>query len=348
MFAIITRRTIRLLIALCGLVVWSGCAHKIAKASYQHRTSAIARDSQVPTRALEDAINVRIVAANLTSGNEQSYSLDNENHSNEEGAGARILKGLKPDVILIQEFNTGIATQQWVTQTFGPDYEFAKESGAGIPNGIVSRFPIVAEGEWDDPTQSNRDFAWAKIRLPNGRNLWAVSVHLKAGGDRDIRQKQAEELVRRIRANIPAQDYVVLGGDFNTSSRTEPCIAELGQVFQTAGPHPEDQRGDPDTNKNRRKPYDWVLADAELDPHLTATQLGETSFASGLVVDTRVFEPIDAIAPAQEGDSDTPNMQHMAVVKDFTIPWRSTSFFRPIIGHVVCGIRTVGSLKQKN
>ena len=76
------------------------------------------------------------------------------------------MKGLEPDVVLIQEFNTGISTQQWVTQTFGPDYEFAKESGAGIPNGIVSRYPIVAEGEWDDPTQSNRDFAGRKSSCP--------------------------------------------------------------------------------------------------------------------------------------------------------------------------------------
>ena len=157
-------------------------------------------------------MNVRVVAANLTSGNQQSYSPDNETHTNDEGAGARILKGLKPDVVLIQEFNTEIGTQQWATETFGADSEFAKEDGLGIPNGIVSRFPIVAEGEWDDPTQSNRDFAWAKIRLPNGRNLWAVSVHLKAGGERETRERQAEELVRRIRANIPAEDYVVAWG----------------------------------------------------------------------------------------------------------------------------------------
>jgi endonuclease/exonuclease/phosphatase family metal-dependent hydrolase len=267
-----------------------------------------------------ETVNVRIVTANLTSGNEQSYSLDNRNHSNTEGAGARILKGLNPDIVLIQEFNTGTSTQQWVTQTFGPKYEFAKERGTGIPNGIVSRYPIVAEGEWDDPTQTNRDFAWAKIRLPNGRNLWAVSVHLKAGGARAIRQKQAEELVRRVRANIPDEDYLVLGGDLNTSDRAEPCIAKLDEIFQTAGPHPEDQMGDQDTNASRGKPYDWVLADAELHPCQSATQLGNDSFPAGVVVDTRVFHPLEVIAPAQESDSGATNMQHMAVVKDFSIP----------------------------
>jgi hypothetical protein len=145
-------------------------------------------------------------------------------------------------------------------------------------------------------------------------------VHLKAGGERDIRRKQAEELVRQIRANIPDQDYVVLGGDFNTSSRTEPCIEMLGKVVHTKGPHPEDQGGDQDTNRNRRKPYDWVLADADLDAHSSITRLGGHSYPSGLVIDTRVFDPLDAIAPAQEGDSNATNMQHMAVVKDFAIP----------------------------
>ena len=171
MSIVIRRGSITLLISLYGLAVLNGCADKMAKASYQlpRKTDAVVRDSKIPTRLVVDSVNVRIVAANLTSGNEQSYSLDNENHTNDEGAGARILKGLEPDVVLIQEFNTGTSTQQWVTQTFGPDYEFAKESGAGIPNGIVSRYPIVAEGEWDDPTQSNRDFAWAKIRAAQRR-----------------------------------------------------------------------------------------------------------------------------------------------------------------------------------
>ncbi|HEY5705307.1 MAG TPA: endonuclease/exonuclease/phosphatase family protein [Terrimicrobiaceae bacterium] len=304
------------------MTVWSGCAHNVARVTHQFQGN---RDvtksvSKTPTSLPANAVKVRIVAANLTSGSEQSYSSDNANHSNLEGAGARILKGLEPDVVLIQEFNAGTSTQQWVARTFGPNYEFAKEEGVGIPNGIVSRYPIVAEGEWDDPTQINRDFAWAKVKLPNGRHLWAVSVHLKAGGERDIRRKQAEELVRRIRANIPEQDYLVLGGDFNTSNRAEPCIGKLGEVFQTAGPHPKDQGGDQDTNGNRRKPYDWVLADAELHSRQVATQVGSSTFSTGLVVDTRVFSPLDAIAPAQQSDSSATNMQHMAVVKDFTIP----------------------------
>jgi endonuclease/exonuclease/phosphatase (EEP) superfamily protein YafD len=276
--------------------------------------------AQLAAQSTTNDVRIRIAAANLTSSPDQSYSPDNGNHSNPEGAGARILKGLQPDVVLIQEFNCTIQLSQWVNQTFGPGYSFHREDGPGIPNGIISRHPIVESGEWDDDTQRNRDFAWARIRLPNGRDLWAISVHLKAGNSESIRRSEAVALVRFIRDRIPANDCVVLGGDFNTSSREEPCIQILSQVFQTAGNPPIDQRGQDGTNASRRKPYDWVLADADLHPLMVPVTLGGDRFDTGLVLDTRVFRPNAAIAPAKGADSGVPNMQHMAVVKDFIIP----------------------------
>jgi endonuclease/exonuclease/phosphatase family metal-dependent hydrolase len=270
-----------------------------------------------------EPVRVRVVAANLTSGTEQAYSPTNGNHSNIEGAGARILTGLKADVVLIQEFNTSIPPRQWVNQTFGPDFSFVREEGPGIPNGIISRFPVISSGEWDDPTQANRDFAWAKLGLPNGAKLWAVSVHLKSGnsrGDKETRLKQAETLAQMLRTNVPAADYVVLGGDFNTSSRRESSTAKLADLFHVDGPYPADEQGNSDTNAPRRKPYDWLIADAELHPRSTPATFGPKTFAHGLVVDTRVFDPLPLIAPAKLEDSGAPGMQHMAVVRDFVIP----------------------------
>lgn len=274
------------------------------------------------TGLVAEPVRVRVVAANLSSGTQQSYSVDNGNHSNVEGAGARILKGLKPDVVLIQEFNTSMNPRQWVNATFGEEYQFSKEEGAGIPNGVISRFPIIGQGEWDDPTQTNRDFAWAKIRLPNGQVLWAISVHLKAGGsggDQRTRVTQAETLVAKIREHIPAEDLVVLGGDFNTSNRRDGCIRILAQVLETGEPHPHDTLGDEDTNANRNKPYDWVVTDADLKAKQVPVQTGQHSLAPGLVVDTRTYEPLADLAPAQAGDSGVTGMQHMAVVKDFVV-----------------------------
>jgi len=131
--------------------------------------------------AQAEPLALRLVAANLTSDKQQTYSPDNGNHSNPEGAGARILKALQPDVVLIQEFNTSVPTRQWVNATLGENFFFARENQpGGIPNGVISRFPITASGSWDDPALDNREFFWARIRLPGGRDLWAVSLHLHA------------------------------------------------------------------------------------------------------------------------------------------------------------------------
>ena len=45
-----------------------------------------------------------------------------------------------------------------------------RETGSlQIPNGIISRFPIIESGSWDDPVLNNREFAWAHLRLPEKR-----------------------------------------------------------------------------------------------------------------------------------------------------------------------------------
>jgi endonuclease/exonuclease/phosphatase family metal-dependent hydrolase len=144
---------------------------------------------------------VRIVASNLTSGNHQTYSPDNGNHSNPEGAGARILQGLRPDIVLIQEFNTSIPARQWVNATFGQEFSFYQEANAEIPNGIISRFPILESGEWIDPEEKNRDFVWARIALPDASRILAISVHLSAKKS-SKRATEARELVRLIQEKI--------------------------------------------------------------------------------------------------------------------------------------------------
>lgn len=264
-------------------------------------------------------VTVRVVASNLTSGNHQSYSPDNGNHSNPEGAGARILIGLKPDIVLIQEFNTTTPVRQWVNDTFGKTFAFTQEEGPGIPNGIISRFPIVESGEWDDAGQTNRDFVWAKLRLPNGKVLWAISVHLSAKKPTN-RAEESRQLLTYFRGKIPAEDPVVLGGDFNAASEDDAVFPPLHEAFPLPQHVPADSNGIVNTNAPRNKPYDWVLADAQLQPLAIPVEIGGKTFPNGLVFDSRVFTPLDALKPIQPTDSAAPNMQHMAVVRDFRIP----------------------------
>ena len=269
--------------------------------------------------ARSEPLPLRVVAANLTSDNKQSYSPDNGNHSNPEGAGARILKALKPDIVMIQEFNTSGPPRQWVNQTFGKDYDFMQEKGMQIPNGIISRFPIVESGSWDDPELSNREFAWAKIRLPNKNYLWAISLHLHSKGDAS-RANEAAALVKFIGEKIPKDTLIVIGGDFNAHSDQEPVLKNLAAVVVIPEHPPADKNGITNTNAPRNHPYDWVLSSKLLNKCAAPVKIAGQEFPSGLVFDSRVFEPLDQMSPVQKTDSGVKNMQHMAVVRDFMIP----------------------------
>ncbi|KYF97346.1 endonuclease [Sorangium cellulosum] len=254
------------------------------------------------------------MAANLTSGTRQSY---------DPGHGQRIMQGVSPDIVLLQELNYGTngadALRTFVDDTFGSAFSYYREAGAQIPNGIVSRYPILEAGEWEDSEAPNRDFAWARIDIPGPIDLWAVSVHFLTASS-SVRQAEARQLVERLRERVPEGDYLVIGGDFNTDTRTEPCISTLSEVVVTSSPYPADRNGDTDTNAGRSKPYDWVLVDTDLDTHETAVVIGESSFANGLVADTRVYTPIAELSPALATDSGADQMQHMGVVRDFLIP----------------------------
>jgi len=259
---------------------------------------------------------IRTVAANITSGNSQSY----------EGPGTRILEGLQPDVVMLQEFNVGASSstaevRAWVNTTFGTEFSYFRETYSGIPNGIISRWPIVASGSWDDTTISDRGFAWARIDIPGDKNLWVVSVHLKASSTSSSqRQSQAQQLVAYIKANVPSGDYLLIGGDCNTYSYNEACLGTLGEIVDVSAPRPVDQAGDADTNSGRSSPYDWVLAEPELDALETPLQIGSLSFANGLVFDSRVFSPLSMVSPVLSTDSAATNMQHMAIVRAFSVP----------------------------
>ncbi|WP_338869071.1 lamin tail domain-containing protein [Myxococcus stipitatus] len=259
-------------------------------------------------------LRLRLMAANITSGNSQDYSL---------GHGTRIFQGTDPDVVMIQEFNYGSNSsadiRTFVDTAFGPQFYYYRESGAQIPNGIISRYPIIASGEWTDTQVSNRDFAWARIDIPGPKDLWVVSVHLLTA-NASVRNTESTNLVAYIQSNVPAGDYLAIGGDLNTDTRTEASFSTLSQVVTTTAPYPADQNGNVNTNAGRSKPYDHVLVDSDLRQYQTGVVIGGNTFSGGLVVDTRVYSPLSDLSPALAGDSGSTNMQHMAIIKDFLIP----------------------------
>jgi endonuclease/exonuclease/phosphatase family metal-dependent hydrolase len=259
------------------------------------------------------SVRLRVVASNLSSGNDQSYTA---------GHGQRILQGLGPDVILMQEFNYGTDSDADIATfvaSLGPSFTYTREARRGVPNGVVSRFPIVQSGTWDDPETSTREFVWARIDVPGPKDLWAVSMHLLTANP-STRNKQAQALVAKIHDQVPEGDYLVFGGDFNTDSRGESCLRTFAQIARTSAPYPADGTGVAGTSRPRAKPYDWVLAGTSLDGRRIPTEIGSQAFPNGLVFDSRKFAPLTDVAPVLRDDSNARNMQHMAVVRDFAIP----------------------------
>ncbi len=260
-----------------------------------------------------EPMTIRIMAANLTSGDDQSY---------DPGEGIRIFQGLQPDIVLIQEFNYGNNTiddlNEFVITAFGESFYYAREVNKQIPNGVISRWPIVDGGYWNDTRVSNREFVWARIDLPGPTDLWAVSVHFLTTSSGD-RASEAYQLVNYIQEQVPAGDFLVIGGDLNTNSDGEQAIDTLEQVVSTAY-RPVDGAGNPNTNESRSKPYDWVLPNDLLEAFHTSVVIGSSTYPTGLVFDSRVYEPLSEVYPVQYNDSGAPGMQHMGVVRDFAVP----------------------------
>jgi endonuclease/exonuclease/phosphatase family metal-dependent hydrolase len=265
-------------------------------------------------------VTVRVMAANLN-GNTQSY----------QPFAIRLFQGLLPDVVAIQEFNytstnganvnNAAAFREMVDLGFGTNYIYFREptsSNGDIPNGIISRYPIIASGSWTDTLVANRGFAWAQIDLPGTNDLYIVSVHLLTSSSAN-RASEAANLKTLMQANFPANAWIVVAGDFNAGSRSEACVTTWNG-YLTDFPIPVDKNGVSDTSANRNSPHDYLLPSLTMTNFETATVYGPLSYPNGLVFDSRVYtnsSDLINFSPVQLADSGL--AQHMAVIKDFSI-----------------------------
>jgi endonuclease/exonuclease/phosphatase family metal-dependent hydrolase len=275
---------------------------------------------------------LRIIAANLTSGQDQSYERGDP--------GSRILSGLAKAelsdgaaVVMLQEANVGgnndeAAFGAWVRDTFGPEYGFVRSSAdEQIPNAVVAPKAWFRPGpsEIDDTIAPNRDHARALLEIPGLGQLVAVSTHLLTRGPQD-RLREGTELAQAVRASLATMPgaFAAVGGDFNTDRHGEAVFSArgIGGVFVTNDAVPVDERGNDGTNSNRDKPYDGVYATQNLVDKQVPVELAPTVvFQDGGVIDTRTMGPalLQALGDVHPNDSGVKGMQHMAVVKDFKL-----------------------------
>lgn len=285
--------------------------------------SVVCRDSDAHTGR---EVKLRVMAANISSGNFQAYS---EMH------GVRIFQAVKPDIVLIQEFNwlstsdTDETAKNLVDAAFGSEYTYYRGRGT-IPNGVISRYPIIDSGSWASNVIENRDWDWAVVDLPGPKELLLVSVHLST----DKNAREMPVLFEAIQSKL-AEDakegksyFLMIGGDFNTSNRNA-VTTYMSDLFTTSEPYPVDQKGNSNTNASRSKPYDYLMCSSDWCryeiPVEIGSHTGDKAYKNGHVFDSRVYgktsvgsgTELDYVSPVQIGDSDAVNMQHMAVIRDF-------------------------------
>jgi endonuclease/exonuclease/phosphatase family metal-dependent hydrolase len=323
-----------------GFAAGTTVHYNVSASALDGSSAGTPTNSYLVRGAVTTNINCRIMAANTTSGTQQAY----------EGPGIRIFQGLKPDVVGIQEFNYESGTlRQLVDTAFGTGfYYYVEPGGQSLPNGIVSRWPIVASGQWTDPYVSDRDFAWATIAIPGVVPLHVVSVHLWGSGGSSGRQSEAIVLTNKMRAQFSTNDYLALCGDFNTTSRTEPCVQTFkSTALRLSDAHvPVDKNNNYNTSEPRSNPYDWVMPNPALDLLLTTTVVQNYSYTNGLVFDTETWNSATLPSPIQSGDSHVSGMQHMPVIKDFRIPVALPLDSAPTLRGASNCIAIVGELLQ--
>ncbi len=268
-------------------------------------------------------LKIRFMAANTTSGNYSSY----------EEPGIRIFQAMKPDIVMLNEFNsytdTVLKTQDrraFVDAAFGPEYYYAtgaySTTSSGKCNGFVSRWPIVETGYWYSNITSIQDRAWdwAIVDLPGDRDLLVVSVHLHTSDN----GQEMPVLAQRIAEKMEGHNYYfVMGGDFNTKNRNA-AVTNFSSIAVVGPNYPVDQKGSAATNLKRAYPYDWVIMNEALDQYEVPVVIGQHSYPDGHVFDSRVYDDLgelDDVVPVQAGDSKVNGMQHMPVIRDVELPF---------------------------
>lgn len=265
----------------------------------------------------DSTLKFRAMAANISSGNYQAYS---------PGHGIRIFQAVKPDIVMIQEFNwyrtdeSDATALKLISEAFDSSFYVHRGQGS-IPNGIISRFPIIDSGSWKSNKQTNRDWDWAIIDMPGPKELLVISVHLGT----DTSTSEAPSLINALKKKINADSsshmtyYTMIGGDFN---RNFSSNGSLKDVFYLSKSLPVDQNGDDTTNAKRKSILDHLFVDKALNNKSIPVEIGSHSYKNGHVFDSRVYSKkgeLGDVVPVRADDSDAENMQHMAVIRDFEV-----------------------------
>lgn len=196
------------------------------------------------------AENIRVVAWNLEwfPGHKQKASPD-EQASHMKAAQEALLQ-LKPDILIVEEVRDWKAVEELVSVIPGLKVNMVSQFDARPQNqGIASRFPT--DSAWSEswkqkgPEDPPRGYAFASLKLPDGRFFLTYALHLKSNRDGVAPNiPKREESARQLLAH--AKDIqklysgrgptaMILGGDFNTSPDPEFQGEKTIDLIRSAG-----------------------------------------------------------------------------------------------------------------
>jgi len=202
-------------------------------------------------RSVEAEPIIRVVSWNMKWFPGGSPTATGDKKREQMAAAQEALKGIDPDIVLLQEVADYKAVEELVSVL--NDFKVQVVSTfQGRPQNlaIATRLPTV--GAWFDrwahtgATEPPRGYAFAAIELPDKRLLLAYSLHLKSNLgqlEENIakRTESAQQFLEHAAGMVA--DYgkerrvaLLVGGDFNTSSDDEQFAAEATlKMFRQSG-----------------------------------------------------------------------------------------------------------------
>ncbi len=176
---------------------------------------------QAPTR-------LRVMAYNVKHGQGMDGEVDLERI-------ARVIEAQEVDVVTLQEIDRvcersgGLDQAAWLGERLGMEAvfgSFMEYQGGHYGMAVLSRHPIVSsENHPLPPGPEPRTALAARVRLPGGREVVVVGVHLYR--TEEERMAQAEQMLAALdQVDVP----VILAGDFN-STPDSPVMARLRKDF---------------------------------------------------------------------------------------------------------------------
>jgi len=240
---------------------------------------------------------------------------------------ARVFKALKPDIVLLQEWERapvdGADIASWFNANLGGSWSAV---GGPLGVGIASPHPIVMQ--YNDPVvpadgeNNPMRISAALVQTPL-RDTLAASLHLKccgsAGSSEDVRRMMEAEAVRSFfMESAPEwQTFRVVGGDINLVGSREPLeilkrgIDEDGSDLLVSAP----------LRKGSNTMYSWRDTNTRFSPgRLDYILVGDASAVviRSFILDTQLLSDASLEkAGLQRGDTD--GSDHLPVIVDYQV-----------------------------